>query len=188
VHLAAGELMMRLPGILGVHAITSVNALHYAFRVAGSAETRLLLLLQGVGWMSQFANVMAQNGSFGATDITSVEGADIPASAEEAADEILSLVSSDRTMAARKAFRYAEKNPAPGGFQRAAQSLLFTKGRDVHDYKYAAAIFEDYGLVDPAWRPHMLATAVYNLRGSGLEDAPLMQRAREVIRPLQRSG
>jgi hypothetical protein len=188
VHLAAGELMMRLPGILGVHAVTSVNALNYAFRVAGSAETRLLLLLQGAGWMSQFANVMAQNSSFGATDITSVEGIDIPASAEDATEEILTLVSSDRTLAARKAFRYAQKNPDPSGFQRAAQSLIFTKSRDVHDYKYAAAIFEDYALVEPAWRPHMLATAVYNLRGSRLEDSPLMQRAREIIRPLQRSG
>lgn len=185
VHLAAGELMMRLPGILGVHTVTSVNALHYAFRVAGNAETRLLLLLQGVGWMSQFANVMAKNDNFGNTDITAVEGAEIPATAEEATEEILALVSSDRTAAARKAFRYAEKHPEPEGFQRAAQSLLFTKGRDVHDYKYAAAIFEDYGLVDAAWRPHMLATAVYNLRGSQLDDSPVMQRAREVVRPLK---
>jgi hypothetical protein len=185
VHLAAGELMMRLPGILGVHTVTSVNALHYAFRVASHAETRLLLLLQGVGWMSQFARVMAQNNAFGSTEITGVEGVEIPETAEEATEEILSLVSSDKPAAARKAFRYAEKHPASDGFQRAAQSLIFTKGRDVHDYKYAAAIFEDYSLVDPAWRPHMLATAVYNLRGSQLEDSPLMQRAREVARPLK---
>ena len=125
VHLAAGELMMRMPGILGVHTVTSVNALHYAFRVAHDSETRLLLLLQGVGWMSQFANFMARNENFGSTDITKVEGADIPATAEEAADEILALVSSDRTAAARKAFRYAERHPEPDGFQRAAQSLIF---------------------------------------------------------------
>ena len=185
VHLASGELMMRLPGILGVHAVTSVNALHYAFRVAGNAETRLLLLLQGVGWMSQFATVMAQNNSFGNADITALEGDDIPSGAAEATEEILALVSTDRAAAARKAFRYAEKHPEPDGFQKAAQSLIFTKGRDVHDYKYAAAIFEDRGLVVPAWRPHMLATAVYNLRGSQLEDSPLMQRARELVRPLR---
>jgi hypothetical protein len=184
-HLASGELIMRMPGILGVHAVTSVNALHYAFRVAGSAETRLLLLLQGVGWMSQFANFMAQSDNFGNTNITEVEGADIPASPEEATEEILALVSSDRAGAARKAFRYAEKHPEPNGFQRAARSLIFAKGQDVHAYKYAAAIFEDYGLVDPAWRPHMLATAVYNLRGSQLPDSTLMQRARDVVRPLK---
>jgi len=185
VHLAAGELMMRLPGILGVHAVTSINALHYAFRVAGNPETRLLLLLQGTGWMSQFASVMKQNNSFGNTDITDVEGVDIPAAAEEAAAEILALVSSDRASAARKAFRYAQKNPEPSCFQRAAQSLIFTKSRDVHDYKYAAAIFEDYALVDPAWRPHMLATAAYNLRGSQSPDSPLTERARDVVRPLK---
>jgi hypothetical protein len=185
VHLAAGELMMRSPGILGVHTVTSVNALHYAFQVAGSAETRLLLLLQGVGWMSQFADFMARGDNFGNTDITKVEGVEIPATAEEATEEILALVSSDRAAAARKALRYAEKHPEPDGFQRAAQSLIFTKGRDVHDYKYAAAIFEDYRQVDPVWRPHMLATAVYNLRGSEQPDSELMQRARDIA-PLLR--
>jgi hypothetical protein len=136
-------------------------------------------LLQGVGWMSQFANFMAQR-TIGDTDITKVEGVEIAATAEEATEEILGLVSSNPAAAARKAFRYAEKHPEPDGFQRAAQNLIFTKGRDVHDYKYAAAIFEDYRQVDPVWRPHMLATAVYNLRGSELPDSELMRRARNV--------
>jgi len=160
VHLAAGELMMRSPGILGVHTVTSVNALHYAFRVSHNPETRLLLVLQGVGWMSQFANFMAQRAT-GDTDITQLESVEIPATAEEATEELLALVSSDRVTAARKAFRYAQVYSEPDGFQRAAQSLIFTKGRDVHDYKYAAAMFEDYHQVDPVWKPHMLATAVY---------------------------
>lgn len=185
VHLAAGELMMRLPGILGVHTVTSINALHYAFRVADDSETRLLLLLQAVGWMSQFAGFMAQRGDFGDKDITQIQDAEIPGDAAEATEEILALVSSDRGAAARKAFRYAEKYPEPEGFQRAAQSLIFIKGRDAHDYKYAAAIFEDYRQVSPFWRPHMLATAVYNLRGSELPDSDLMQRAREMAQPLR---
>ena len=186
VHLAAGEVMMRAPGGLGVHAVTSVNALHYAFRVADKAETRLLLLLQGVGWMSQFVSFMVQrDDKFGDTDITKVEGIEIPATPEEAAEEILALVPSDRIVAAQKAFRYAQVYAEPDGFKRTAQSLIFTKGRDVHDYKYAVAIFEDYHQVDPVWRPHMLATAVYNLRGSGLPDSEVMQRARAVARPLE---
>ncbi|MFN6195792.1 MAG: hypothetical protein ACK5BN_18430, partial [Planctomycetota bacterium] len=49
-HLAAGELMMRQPGIFGIHTVTSVNALHYAFRESASQANRLLLLLQGLGW------------------------------------------------------------------------------------------------------------------------------------------
>ena len=73
----------------------------------------------------------------------------------------------------------------PQGFARAARSLIFSKGRDAHDYKYAAAIFEDYALVDPVWRPHMLATAAYNLRGSDLTDSKVMQHARDVVRSLR---
>ena len=34
IHLAAGDLMLRLPGILGVHCVTSANALHYALRMS----------------------------------------------------------------------------------------------------------------------------------------------------------
>ena len=185
VHLAAGELMMRRPGILGIHTVTSANALHYAFRSAAEKETRLYLLLQGVGWMSQFSHFMSEDREVGTLKITDVEGAEIASDPEEAVEEILELVSSDRIQAAAKAFRYAQKHPVPQGFARAARSLIFSKGRDAHDYKYAAAIFEDYALVDPVWRPHMLATAAYNLRGSDLTDSKVMQHARDVVRSLR---
>lgn len=185
VHLAAGELMMRVPGILGVHTVTSVNALHYAFRVSGDNETRLLLLLQGVGWMSQFAHVMTARDDYGSVDITQLEAGEIAATPGEAAEEILSMVSSKPAEAATKAIQYAKKYPDPTAFQRAAQSLIFAKGRDPHDYKYSAAIFEDYGLVAPAWRPQMLATSVYYMRGSNLADSDVMKRAREAVRRLE---
>ena len=94
------------------------------------------------------------------------------------------MVSSKPAQAATKAFQYARKYPDPAALQRAAQSLIFTKGRDAHDYKYSAAIFEDYGLVAPQWRPQMLATSVYYMRGSGLEDSEVMKRAREAVRGL----
>lgn len=184
VHLAAGELMMRVPGILGVHTVTSVNALHYAFRVSSDSETRLLMLLQGVGWMSQFAHEMASRDDYGSVDITKLDDGEIANTPGEAAEEILSIVSSNRAEAATKAAQYAKTYPDPGAFQRAAQSLIFTKGRDAHDYKYSAAIFEDYGLVAPSWRPQMLATSVYYMRGSDLADSDLMKRAREAVRGL----
>lgn len=184
VHLAAGELMMRVPGILGVHTVTSVNALHYAYRVSSDDETRLLMLLQGVGWMGQFAHVMAGRNDYGNVDIAKLDGGEIAATPAEAAEEILALVSTKPAEAAAKAFRYAEKYPDPSGLQRASQSLIFAKGRDAHDYKYSAAIFEDYGLVSPSWRPQMLATSAYYMRGNSLEDSEVMKRAREAVRGL----
>ena len=42
VHLAAGELMMRQPGIYGIHTVTSVNGLRYAFEQAASVQSAAL--------------------------------------------------------------------------------------------------------------------------------------------------
>ena len=42
----AGELLMRKPGIATLHAVTSTNALHYAFQHTTNDETRRFLLLQ----------------------------------------------------------------------------------------------------------------------------------------------
>lgn len=184
VHLAAGELMMRLPGILGLHAVTASNALRYSFRVSSDLENRLLLTLQAVGWMSQFGKFMRGRDGFGDAIITQFEGDETAEEPEAAAQEILALVSTDREKAARKAYRYAERNPNPRAFKQAAQSLIFAKARDPHDFKFAAAIFEDRQLVAPRWSPHLLATAAYNLRGSDLPDSPLTERAREAVRSL----
>lgn len=181
VHLTAGELMMRLPGIYGVHCVTSANALHYAFRVSADAETRLYLLLQAVGWMSQFADFMARDDEIRDFEISALEGADLAADPVEGASEILDLVSRDSTRAARKAFQYAKLHGDAREFKQAARSMLFAKARESHDFKYAAAIFEDFSLVAPAWRPHMLATATYYLRGSSAPNSEVVERARNVL-------
>src|SRR5262249_1265629 len=57
VHLAAAELRMRAKpsaALAAVHAVTSANALHYAYLTASDPRVRYLLLLQAVGWMGQF--------------------------------------------------------------------------------------------------------------------------------------
>src|SRR5439155_24171326 len=51
---AAGELLMRRPGILSLHALTSTNALHFAFQTSGHDETRRLLLLQNASFLTLF--------------------------------------------------------------------------------------------------------------------------------------
>ena len=39
----------------------------------------------------------------------------------------------------------------------AARRVLLLKGDDPHDYKFSAAVFEDYPAVSPAWRERCLA-------------------------------
>src|SRR2546427_11858391 len=42
----AAELLMHEPGILSLHAQTTANTLHYAYRVCGAEQTQQLTLLQ----------------------------------------------------------------------------------------------------------------------------------------------
>ncbi len=181
IHLAAGDLMLRLPGILGVHCVTSANALHYAFRMSGDAETRLYLLLQGVGWMGQFANYMSQGGEMRPLDLSKRERADESQSGSEEVAAILGQLDTDIDEAARRAFGYAKDQPDLTEFFRSSLGILFRKVDESHRFKYAAAIFEDLALVSPAWRPHMLAASTYYLHGPSDRDAAAVTRAREAL-------
>jgi hypothetical protein len=58
---------------------------------------------------------------------------------------------------------------------------VFLKGNDSHDYKFSAAVFEDYLQASPAWRDRQLAASVYWLNGSGAPDNELVQRARQAL-------
>ena len=176
VHLVAGEMMMRQPGIIGVHTVTSTNSMHYAFRTAKNPETRLLLLLQGLGWMGQFRNLMDTRRDK-SVRITELEPRRIPRSPDKAAESILDAISADRFDAAQQAYAYQTKFGNPDALFEATRRLVFTKSVEHHQYKWPAAVFEDFAQVNPEWRPHMLATAMYYLRGSGHPDSTVIQRA-----------
>lgn len=177
VHLAAGELMMQQPGIYGIHTVTSTHALRYAFKTAAFTQTRLIMMLQGIGWMCQFRNFMSGKPQ-GLKDVKITELT--PDAAEVSVGDVFDLVDKDAPAAASKAMSFA----VPNEFMRTANGLLLRKATDAHDYKYATSIFDDYRRVSPKWRPHMLATAVYYLRGTDSPDSPVMQRAADVIKTL----
>src|ERR1700693_1821098 len=50
----AAELVMAQPSILSMHAQTTANALHYAYRACHSAETQQLMLLQCAAFIALF--------------------------------------------------------------------------------------------------------------------------------------
>jgi hypothetical protein len=181
VHLAAGELIMRQPKIQGIHAVTSTNALHYAFRTAANPETRLLLLMHGVAWMVRFRESM-KKGGFRPVQITELPHESVSDDEAKAAAEVLELIGPKTPTAAAKAFALAKKHPEPEAYNKMARRLVFRKGLDAHHYKYAAAVFEDFAVVSPEWRPHVLATSVYYLRGSRDPDSKLMDRAVEAVK------
>jgi hypothetical protein len=174
----SGELLMRQPGIVGLHTLTTTNAMRYAFDACGDDDTRRMLLLQNAAFLPLFRAGMKGRGSIGEQKVQSLEPAEIPADGTAALDAIFADVSGDRMQAAQKTLAYARANPEPTDFINRARTLIFLKGRDSHDYKFSSAVLEDYANVSPAWRDKFLATSVFNLKGSGGGDNPLVQRTR----------
>ncbi len=184
VHLAAAEFMFRARGIAAVHAVTSINALHFGFRTARTTETRLFLLLQAVGWMAHFAWTLGLAGKpqprFKILDLAAAE-AEIPDDPATAVDTIVSTIATDPYAAARSAFAYANRHADHPALFSAARRLVFTRATDTHDYKYPAAAFEDFPAVSPAWRSHMLAASMLHIPAMTAPESQVFQRAREAV-------
>ena len=188
VHLAGAEFMLRRGNIGDLHAVTSLNALHYAFRMARSTETRLFLLLQAAGWMAHFALTGGLAGCPVFNPGTNLlelgppaPEAALPDDPAVAAESIVNAMASDRTAAARSAFAYATRHANQPALFSAARRLVFTRATDTHDYKYPAAAFEDIPTVSPAWRPHMLAASMLHIPSPTAPESPVVQRARDAV-------
>ncbi len=170
----AGELLMRQPGILALHATTFTNAAHYSFQHCHDEETRKLLLLQNAAFMPLFrGNIRDKN-----LPIDSLEPVALKNSGAGAVEEIFADVSTDKLTAAKKILAYLKDNPDPKPLADAARRLIFLKGRDSHDYKFSSAVLEDFAFMRPEWRNRYLAASVFNLKGTGDRDNGLVQRTR----------
>lgn len=177
----SGELLMRQPGIVALHAMTSSNALSYAYRATMDDDTRRMMFLQNVAFLPLFRGAMASRGKVGTERIDALEPTAVAKSPTDAVAEVLAEISRDRTAAARKLLAYAQENPEAPGFADAARLLIFLKGTNSHDYKFSSAILEDYAHVSPEWRARFLSAAVFNLRGSGDRENRLVERTRAAL-------
>ena len=178
--LAAGELLMRQPGIVALHSVTTTNALHYAFLTSGDDETRRMLMLQGAAFVVLFRQALKGAGD---VRIDALEKADLKADGPAAVEEVFADVSRDKMTAARKALALLGGAGAEGAeaLLAAGRRLVFNKGRDAHDYKFSSAAMEDYYHVTPHWRDRYLAGSLFWLHGSGDKDNDLIGRARAAL-------
>ena len=174
----AGELLMRAPGILSLHATTFSNAVHYAWQHARDDETRRLLLLQNVAFMPLFRGNNKNHG----TRIDAFEPAPLKNPGEAAIAEIFADASQDRLTAARKLLSYLSEHRDPKPLMDAARRLIFLKGRDSHDYKFSSAVLEDYRAIAPPWGDRYLAASIFHLQGSGEPDNELVARTRAALK------
>jgi hypothetical protein len=181
--LGSGELLMRQPAIVALHAVTTSNALHYAFQTTKSDETRRLLLLQNAAFLPHFRESMEGRGNVGNQKIdeleaTPVDGAEGP---EEAVEAIFDTLNRQPQQAVSHLLNHLKSGGSAEEVMHAARRLIFMKGNDSHDYKFSSAVLEDYHAVTPEWRNHFLASSLLKMRGSRDSDNQLIQRTREAL-------
>jgi hypothetical protein len=170
----AGEMLMRKPGIVSLHAGTTTNALHYAWQHCSNDETRRFLLLQNTAFLTLFR---ARAGAESGIMIDEFE----PAANAPTLDQVFAEVSGDKLEAARKSLAWLSKGGEARPFIEAAQRFIYLKGTDSHDYKFSSAVLEDYGHLSPAFRHRFLASSVFWLKGSAAPDSGLVARTRAVL-------
>jgi hypothetical protein len=182
VFLTAAELLMRQPGIVGLHCMTSANALHYAARTSIDLDTRRLMLLQAAAFLTMFRQAMLGRGKLSEAKLDALEKEESKAEGAEAIEEVFKDLSKDRTRSARWTLALLEKAPAEAQpLMAAGRRLIFTKGRDSHDYKFSSAALEDYYEIGPRWRNHYLAASMFNLKGASDPDNNLIERTRAAL-------
>ncbi len=183
--LTAGELLMRQPGIVGLHCVTTANALYYAYAASANDDTRRMLMLQGAAFLAMFRQAMGGRGRVREdVRIDTLEKADFKATGADAVAEIFDGVrrNGENEPAARKALAFLESGPAAGpALVAAGQRLVFSKGRDSHDYKFSSAALEDYHNATPHWRNRLLTSSLFWLHGSGDRDNDLIRRTRAAL-------
>jgi hypothetical protein len=183
LHVFAGEMLMRQPGIVPLHAVTTTNALHYAYQASADDETRRLLLLQNAAFLPMFRESMSGRGQVKKLTIDVLDSAE--KADAEATGSILDQLSDDPMAAAQKLLAMLRQAPpeaeAARNFMNDARVVVFFKGDDAHDYKFSSAVLEDYYHVSPEWRDIYLASNVFNLPGTGAPDNKLIERARAAL-------
>ena len=175
----AGELLMRQPGIVGLHTLTTSNALCYAYETAGDDETRKLMILQNAAFLPMFRQAMFGRGKVAESKIVELQATE--STAEVSMEDIFAKVSENRMEAAALTLGYAQRHQDPKSFIDHARTLVFLKGNDSHDYKFSSAVLEDYAHLSRPWRDRFLATSVFNLNGAGERDNPLVERTRAAL-------
>jgi hypothetical protein len=179
VVLCGNEMLIREPGIVPIHAVTSANALHFIYGASGNDTTRKLALLQAAGWQPLYRTRQKAPASI---RIDALEPITPEGSGDEAVGDIFATVKESRPKATQKAAAYLSSGGSTDLLFAAARRMIFTKGRDSHDYKYGAAAWEESVLAgDPKWQAPLAAAMLSNLPSSKTADSPLMNRAREAL-------
>src|SRR5690606_8735181 len=175
----AGELLMRQPAIVPLHAVTTSNATRFAYEASGNDETRRLLMLQNGAFLTLFRGAADNRGDLKHVTIDALN------SEEQAeglsTEEIFAELGRHPMEAARHVKQFLSGPDKARELIDAARVLVFLNGNDAHDYKFSSAVLEDYYKVSPNWRNTFLASNVFQLQHSGRADNGLVERTRAAL-------
>lgn len=182
--LLAAELMIRKPGIIALHATTSLNAMHFAYRTAKRDDTKLLALMQGASWAVQFRDEVERRYAVGMKK-SALARIDRRSTAVDATvAQVFREAGRDRDAAGSLVVSCAGHEPWREKLMAGIRRQVFTKAREHHMYKYPAAVLEDQRFVHERWRPHYLGAALSYLPSARTSDSRVYERSRAAIQKL----
>ena len=178
----AAELVLRRPAVVPVHAQTSANAFHYAFRRARTESTQLLALLQSAAFMPAFRRGIGN--ARPDLRIEELEPLAVSGNGAEGLREAFSALPHDPVSGARKALRYLQQGGSPDRLAAGARRQLARYGRRAHDYKFTEAALENYREMAPtAWRDRVLSASMAYFTGPGTAPSPVAREALQLLGP-----
>jgi hypothetical protein len=178
----AAELLMRQPSIVSLHAQTTANALHYAYRLCGNEETQQLMLLQCAAFIAMFRTLVAATQPD--ASLESLQPLPLDSTGAAAVTEIFADVSAGhRLQAARKCLGYLQNGGDADALIATARHHLIYNAEEPHDYKFSEAVFDNYShLVDSGWRSRFLSAGMAYFRGPAKRPGPVVEEMIELLR------
>ena len=177
----AAELLMHEPGIVPLHAQTTANALHYAYRVCDDEQTQQLTLLQCAAFIAMFREMTRTK----ETDINlgKLESVPIARKTTDPLEEIFSdLSEGQRLQAARKSLGYLRGGGDADNLIATARHHLVYGAQEAHDYKFAEAVFDTCAQSqDPAWRSRFLSAGMAYFKTPSRSPVPIVAETLKLL-------
>jgi hypothetical protein len=179
----ATELYMRDPSIVSLHAQTTANAMHYAYRVCDHEAVRQLTLLQCAAFIAMFRSL--GGATLPGFSLDALEPQPLDHRGADAVEEIGSEVTAGRRLqAAGKALGYLEGGGDAEALITKTRQYLVNNAAEPHDYKFTEAMIDNRShFADSAWRRRFLSVGVAQCKVAAERPSPIVAEMRELLRP-----
>jgi len=178
----AAELLVHQPSVVLVHAQTTANALHYAYRVCSDEPTQQLMLLQCAAFIAMFRTLV--NATQQDFSLDGLQPLPLDSRGADSIAEIFTDVSAGhRLQAARKCLGYLQNGGDADAVIATARQHLVLGVEEAHDYKFSEAMFDNYSnLGDSSWRSRFLSAGMAYFKGPAARPNRVVEEMIELLR------